>query len=79
MFNSIGIKIKVWAMLLTVIEIIACIVLGIVWLADEQYLWGCLALFAGPLLSWLSNCTLYAFGELVDNSTEILEHLRRRR
>lgn len=79
MFNSIGEKIKRWAMFLTVIEIIACIVIGIVWLDDEQYLWGCLILFVGPFASWLSNCPLYAFGELVNNSKEILEHLRRRK
>lgn len=74
MFDDIGGKLKGYACFMTIIEIILCIILSIVCFSNELYLLGVLAIIIGPILSWTSYCLLYAFGELVENSSIIASH-----
>ncbi len=73
MFDNIGRKIKWFAKFLTWIGMISSIIIGFILIIDGND-WGILVLLGGPLVSWLSSWLLYAFGELVENSTTIAKH-----
>ncbi len=70
MFDNIGSKIKTLAKIIFCIEIIACVITGIVLMAtdDELIIWGILTALVGSFFSWISLFLLYGFGQLVENS-----------
>ena len=74
MFDEIGGKIKAIAKGVFVVEVIATLILAIC-IAIESYdlgtLWFLLIMVGGIVLAYLSVIILYAFGELVENSTKI--------
>lgn len=86
LFRNIGKKIKLLTKVIfwvgVAISVIAAIVLFVLALLP-QYLplsqefatTGIKCLIGGPIAMWLSCVTLYAFGELVDNTSEIKDRL----
>ena len=81
MFTNIGKKIKVLAIVITVIGILMYLVVGVLIIAesrgrDGQVFVGIAIMIIGSLMSWLSSFILYGFGQLVDN-TDILVQLGR--
>lgn len=79
MFENIGSKIKNLSKFICCIEIIACIVVGIVMAATNENLIfaGILVAVIGALLSWVGAFILYGFGQLIENSDIIAEESRR--
>lgn len=78
MFKNIGKKVKTVAEVLFWFDVVLCVLLGIVIIVaavmEEQasaVLTGFLVMILGPVISWLSAIMVYAFGELVDNSTTV--------
>ena len=76
MFNNVGRKLKAIAGIFAWVGIIASIVLGIVIIDALSFLVGLLVIAIGSLASWISSLGLYAFGELVDNSTIVANQYR---
>lgn len=81
MFDNIGGKIKVLAMVGCLIGTVASLILAGNILIDgligekSDGLWvGFVILIAGPLLSWIGSFTLYGFGQLVENSDILVEN-----
>lgn len=74
MFNNIGHKIKVLAMVLCLIGIICGIVAGIVLVVEGLPEIGIPVLIGSPLLFWISSFVLYGFGQLVENSDTLVEN-----
>lgn len=78
MFENPGRRIKRIATIVFIIISIACIV-GAFFISmcvkDSEYslLVFCVAMLAGPFLAYLQALLLYAFGELVENSTKLAE------
>lgn len=78
MFENPGRRIKRIATIVFTIISIACIV-GAFFISlcfkDSEYslLVFCVAMLAGPFLAYLQALLLYAFGELVENSTKLAE------
>lgn len=70
MFENIGGKIKGLAVLVCSLGMIASVLYGIVLISDAYYdmeiISGCLFIFVGPLIAWLSSCGIYGFGELIE-------------
>ena len=85
MFNNPGKKIKGLAKLSFVIGLVVSVALAIVMfaIAEDSYveapfiIAGLLCIIVGPFLSWLSSIAVYGFGELVENSTQIKDHLEK--
>lgn len=78
MFNNIGSKIKKLTMILFIISAIIYLILSItlaVAIFDGVAAFFMFILFfaIGFLLSWIGSFFMYAYGELVDNSSKILE------
>lgn len=71
MFENIGGKIKVLAVVSTILGCIACIVLGIIELASNAILAGLFTIFLGCILSWLGSFLLYGLGELIETNQKI--------
>ena len=74
MFTNIGHKIKILAQILCWGGIIISVGIGIS-LFDVSELTGCIVLLAGPCISWPSSFFMYGFGQLVENSDIIADHL----
>lgn len=71
MFDNIGRKIKTLAKVLCWLGIIGSEIAAIVMINSrytETQITGWVTFFAGPLVSWISSFTLYALGEIADNS-----------
>lgn len=74
MFDHIGRKIQILAIVLCALGITASVVTGIVYISaidspDARRVWaGILFMFLGSLLSWVSTFVLYGFGHLIENS-----------
>ena len=79
MFEDIGKKIKGLALTVFWIETIGAFVTGMVLMLTSEYLIlsGLFVMFLGPLCAWLSTLVLYAFGELVDKTSQNEENSRR--
>ena len=81
MFDNIGRKIKTLAKVLCWLGIIGSEIAAIVMINSrytETQITGWITLFAGPLVSWISSFTLYALGEITENSatqTQLLTKL----
>ena len=81
MFDDIGGKIKGLATFICWVGIIVCVILGIVMIVNAtggyrtdggMVVAGILIIVIGSLLSWVGSFVLYGFGELVENSTELV-------
>ena len=81
MFSNIGSKIKVLAVVITCIGIVASIIIGIVLMTTDEELIvpGILVMIAGSLLSWLSSFFMYGFGQLVENSDKTVALLEKQK
>lgn len=79
MFDNIGKKIKNLASVLCWVGIIASVIVAIMMLslsAIGARFVGVILLFAGPLVSWISNFFMYGFGELIDKVCDIERNTR---
>ena len=72
MFEDIGKKIKGLALGVFWLETIGALIAGFAFMAMDEDLigYGFLTMIVGPLAAWLSTLMLYAFGELVDKSSQ---------
>ena len=72
LYENIGGKIKNWAKWIFIIEAIGAIITGLVLLFTDEdlILYGLLTLVCGPIVAWVGSWLLYAFGELVDKTSE---------
>lgn len=81
MFDFIGAKIRLVAKVQCWIGIIASVIVGFkVMLSDDggtAFLIGLLILVFGTLFSYVGSFLLYGFGQLVDNSDEIVAQMHR--
>lgn len=87
MFKNIGSKLKTLAKILAIIEIICFSFMALLLFSSTLASGYAPVMFAGLIISiflvgigffiaWLTNCQLYAFGELVDTNSKILEQSR---
>lgn len=76
LFNNIGRKIKFLASITAWVGIVIFAIIGIVFFASYQVVAGIMILLFGTLICWISGFTLYAFGQLVDNSDKIVKLLK---
>ena len=76
MFSNIGSKIKIVAIVSTVIGMIISVVYGFV-LVKYSALVGILVVVLGCLGSWLGSFTLYGLGQLIENSDIIVKQLKK--
>ena len=72
MYTKIGKKIKTLATALAIIIAIVCAILGFVFILNEAAGLGCIVLFGGPLVAWISSFFMYGFGELIDTNQQLL-------
>lgn len=77
MYQQIGKKIKTLAVVIAVIGMIFCVIWGLLLIVSDTGfdIVGLLWLLVGPVLCWLGSFVLYGFGELVDKTCWIAEHL----
>ena len=77
MYQQIGKKIKTLAVVIAVIGMIFCVIWGLLLIVSDTGfdIVGLLCLLVGPVLCWLGSFVLYGFGELVDKTCWIAEHL----
>lgn len=71
MFDNIGGKIKVLAVIIAIFGCVVSIVGGFVLIGEKMGLIGVSVLLVGPLLSWVSNFVLYGLGELIEANNEM--------
>ena len=74
MFTNIGEKIKGLAKVACVIEAVALVITGMVFIVSgdaEKPLIGFCIMTVGPILAWVSSWLLYGFGELIEKTCEI--------
>ena len=76
MFDNIGGKIKALAKVLCWIGIVLFVISGIVTMLQEQsdqaVLAGILTIIVGCLLSWIGSFFAYGFGQLIENTDELV-------
>lgn len=72
LYDNIGKKIKDLAKGIFIIEAIGAIITGFVFFCiDEEFiLYGLLILVFGPIVAWVGSWILYAFGELVEKTSD---------
>lgn len=68
-YGNIGRKIKTLAIVVFVIETLAALLGGFLMFFDD-FLTGVLIILVTPIVAWISSWTLYAFGELVEKTTQ---------
>lgn len=86
MFNNIGGKIKGLAKFMCWLGIIVSVIAGIILIIGatnrngyysytdtNMIITGILVMVMGSILSWIGSFVLYGFGELVDNSSRLVE------
>ena len=71
MFNNIGGKIKSITKTVCIVNIIACIIIGIVLMTQVGFLLGLAVSFFGASLLWESCLTMYGFGQLIENTDRL--------
>ena len=74
MYNNIGEKIKLLAKIGFIVETIAAVIMGIVYIGGANTLASFILIVAGPCVAWVSSCLLYGFGELIDNSSKLVSN-----
>ena len=75
MFENIGEKIKSVAEIACWIGIIAFGIVGLNVMFSESFFAGLITIAIGFLVSWISAFTLYGFGQLIDDTSEIKKML----
>ena len=75
MFDNIGGKIKTLAKVICWIGIITSVITGIVFAIsdDDMILYGLLIAVGGSLISWIGSFFTYGFGELIENSSKLVD------
>ena len=76
MFENIGEKVKGLAVALFSIVIVIVVLVALYWLAEGELLACILTLVFGIGGVWVSSIMIYAFGELVDNSSKTVSLLQ---
>lgn len=78
MYNNIGGKIKILALVTAIVEAAGSVIAGIALMAEDDDLIpvGLLLWFVGPLVAWISSWLLYGFGELIAKVTDIERNTR---
>ena len=71
MYDNIGSKIKGLAMVICALEVTACVIGGLVLLAETGELIFALLLLFGPVVAWVSSWLLYGFGEGIEHLKDI--------
>ena len=72
MFENLGAKIKLLAIISTIAGIIISIVIGFVFISHVFLLRGFLVMVVGCFLSWIGSFTSYAIGETLENTEKLL-------
>ena len=73
-FGNIGGRIKSLAKTLLWVKFIVWLVVAIYFsISDTGFLSAGIIFFGGLLVSWVSSLLLYGFGQLIDNSTHMVE------
>ena len=74
MFDNIGGKIKSLAQVVCWIGILCSVISGIVIMATDEDLafLGFVVMVIGSLVSWVSSFTLYGFGQLIENTDQLV-------
>lgn len=81
LYQNIGSKIKIWAKWIFIIEALGSIITGLSMLIastdgdDYLFFWSLVPLCVGPIVAFVSTWILYAFGELVEDTHAIRNHL----
>lgn len=75
LYNNIAKKIKVLAIIVTIVLSIFSIIVGFVITGNQGFEYGWVCIFLYPPLIWISSFVLYGFGELVDKVTKIEQAL----
>ena len=75
MFDYIGSKVKVLAVVGCILGIIGSVILGVTTMFSGQLPLGIVYIVVGILISWLSSLTTYAIGESAENTESILNTL----
>lgn len=76
MFNDPGTKIKAVAMVWAVLMIIASVIIGFYFMIDVDGLIGFSIIAGGSLFGYLGGLGMSAFGELVEDTSEIKYYVR---
>ena len=79
MYNNIGEKIKLLAIVLCIVECVMAIFVGFILLAklDMDDAWWCLfIIFFGPVFAYVSSWFMYGIGEAIQKLCEIEENTR---
>ena len=72
MFENVSQKIKMLAMISTIIGIIFSAILGITLLMQDYLLGGLIAFIIGSICSWISSFITYAIGQTLENTEKLL-------
>ena len=76
MFNNIGGKIKALAKVLCWIGIVCSVISGIAMMLSQQtdqgVLAGIVTIIVGCLVSWIGSFFAYGFGQLIENTDELV-------
>lgn len=71
MFTNPGKQVKIFAMVSFGVECISALVGCILLFVEEEFLYGLLTLIGGIASAYIISLLVYAFGELVENSTTL--------
>lgn len=77
MFDNIGRKIKILAIVVFVLEMLAGIIAGFTFGSNTDWkepFRAILIIIASPFLAWISAFVLYGFGQLVENSDKLVNN-----
>ena len=75
MYNNVGRKIKTCAKVFAIIFILITLILSVALLtsnSDEEMVFGVILFPIGCFISWISFISIYAFGQLVENSDKMV-------
>ena len=75
MYNNVGGKIKTCAKVFAIIFILITFLLSVILLtshSDEDVAFGVILFPIGCFISWISFISMYAFGQLVENSDKMV-------
>jgi len=75
LFDNIGHKTKTMAFIIFILGFIASSLYGIyIMYEGEEFLLGLLIWVIGTLVFWATSIFIYGFGELIDNTSQIVEN-----
>lgn len=76
MYNDIGKQIKKLTKFMTVLFIVISVIVGFVFFALKQYLFGVEFILVMPILLCINSLIMYGFGELIDKVCDIERNTR---